>query len=240
MHRPYLWLLPAVLALHPLAVQAADLSKIERTVGKEPVYQKKPKYCLVVFGPEAETRVWLVLDGETLYVDRNGDGDLTARDKRVPKQYLTEGPVFQTGPIPARQGDVSFSLKVDVQLRVGAEDTYDIWCRPQEGKGFLQRTHGILLFADKPQEAPIVHFGGPLTLTILDWHRPLQPRQLVRGDKPNELSILVGTPVFGGKYETFATYYEGFRDVRSPDVEVEFPGKEPGARPLLVKAAVRH
>ena len=42
---------------------AADLSKIDRTIRKEPVYlSKSPKYCLLVFGPKAETRVLLVLD----------------------------------------------------------------------------------------------------------------------------------------------------------------------------------
>jgi hypothetical protein len=53
---------------------AADLSKIARTIRKEPHYKVKPKYALLVFGPEAKTRVWIVEDGETLYVDRNADG----------------------------------------------------------------------------------------------------------------------------------------------------------------------
>ena len=42
-----------------LPTQAADLTKIERTIAKEPKYQGKPKYCLLVFGPEAKFRVWL-------------------------------------------------------------------------------------------------------------------------------------------------------------------------------------
>src|SRR5687768_10161165 len=42
---------------------AVDLTKIDRTIPKEPAYQSKsPKYCLLVFGPKAETRVWVVLD----------------------------------------------------------------------------------------------------------------------------------------------------------------------------------
>jgi hypothetical protein len=36
-----------------------------------------------VFGPEATTRVWLVVDGDFLYVDRNANGDLTERGERV-------------------------------------------------------------------------------------------------------------------------------------------------------------
>src|SRR5262245_35501430 len=62
---------------------AADLAAIERTISKEPAYKSKPRYCLTVFGPDAKTRVWLVLDGDVLYADRNGDGDLTEPDKKI-------------------------------------------------------------------------------------------------------------------------------------------------------------
>ena len=62
---------------------SADLAAVDRALTKEPKYQSAPRYCLLVFGPEAKTRVWLVVDGDTLYVDRNGDGDLTAETKRV-------------------------------------------------------------------------------------------------------------------------------------------------------------
>src|SRR5262245_41860258 len=67
-------LFAALLATAPPAV---DLSKVDRTLVKEPAYQGKPQYCLLVFGPEARYRAWLVLDGETLYADLDGSGDLT-------------------------------------------------------------------------------------------------------------------------------------------------------------------
>src|SRR5882724_5540093 len=63
---------------------AADLGKVEGTLRKEPAYQTKtPKYGLLVFGPEAADRVWLVHDGDTLYVDRNGNGDLTEPGEKI-------------------------------------------------------------------------------------------------------------------------------------------------------------
>src|SRR5215217_2823539 len=62
---------------------AADPPKVERGPAKEPAYRGKPKYCLLAFGPQAKARVWLVLDGDTLYVDRNGNGDLTEEGERV-------------------------------------------------------------------------------------------------------------------------------------------------------------
>src|SRR5436309_9073053 len=76
-------LLAAVLLVAARA-PAADLAKIPRTIAKEPAYQTStPKYCLLVFGLDAKTRVWLVQDGDTLFVDRNGSGDLTEDGKRV-------------------------------------------------------------------------------------------------------------------------------------------------------------
>src|SRR5262245_25190662 len=62
----------------------ADLTKIDRTIAKEPAYQSKsPSYGLLVFGPEAKSRAWVVLDGDVLYVDRNCNGDLTEEGKRL-------------------------------------------------------------------------------------------------------------------------------------------------------------
>ena len=54
-----------------------DLSKVDRTIAKEPTYRTTPRHCLLVLGPKADSRVWLVRDGEKLYVDRNANGDLT-------------------------------------------------------------------------------------------------------------------------------------------------------------------
>jgi hypothetical protein len=71
--------------LLPGPTLAADLSKVERTIKKEPAYKTKPLYCLLVFGPEARTRAWLVLDGDSLYIDRNGNGDLTEPGEHIPR-----------------------------------------------------------------------------------------------------------------------------------------------------------
>jgi hypothetical protein len=90
---------------------SADLSKIDRTIAREPAYETgKPKYCLLVFGPEARTRIWLVLDGTTLYVDRTGKGDLTGPDKRLKNTSSRNAKVatFRTGPILAADGKTRY------------------------------------------------------------------------------------------------------------------------------------
>src|SRR5262249_48823097 len=58
---------------------------------REPKYRNEPRYALLVFGPKRETRVWMVLDGTTLYVDRNGNGDLTQPRERLEPNNPADG-----------------------------------------------------------------------------------------------------------------------------------------------------
>jgi hypothetical protein len=246
MCRWFLGAFGALVLLIPSPVAATDLTKIDCTIGKEPAYKSKPKYCLVVYGPEANTRIWLVLDDNVLYTDRNGDGHITDKHERIPKTNSFEVSVAE------RQGVGSFSLRVAVTPGRDGEDTFgQIWCRPTKRNAltespseppWYQKIDGVLAFADRPQDAPIVHFAGRLTLTVLDWHKPRQPRQFVRG-KENEFSILLGTPGFGGKHEAFATVDELLPTVIGldfPVAEVEFSGKDLGKKPAVTRAKMRY
>ncbi len=71
---------------------AFDLASIERTPPKLPELTGTPLHCLCVFGPEASTRVWLVRDGDVLYVDRNANGDLTEAGERIEADEKTSRP----------------------------------------------------------------------------------------------------------------------------------------------------
>ena len=62
----------------------ADEPRPDRSIRKQPVYRlEAPTYALLEFGRAKSERVWLVRDGRTLYVDRNGNGDLTEQGERV-------------------------------------------------------------------------------------------------------------------------------------------------------------
>jgi hypothetical protein len=94
------------LAIMAATAVAADLAKTPRTITKEPAYTTKtPEYLLLAFGPEAGERVWLVRDGGTLYVDRNGNGDLTeagdavTAKKREGGNPDVDGYTFEVGDI---------------------------------------------------------------------------------------------------------------------------------------------
>src|SRR5688572_29696369 len=70
------------LAALALPAGAVDLASVERKITKEPTYSGKPVYCLLALGADAKTRVWIVRDGDTVYVDKNGNGDLTEEGEK--------------------------------------------------------------------------------------------------------------------------------------------------------------
>jgi hypothetical protein len=191
----------------PRKIEAPDLTKIKRTIAKEPKYQGKPEYCLLVFGPEAKFHVWLVVDGAVLYVDRNGNGDLTGPGKHVSVERKGAGWVsFRPGQIGTPDGKTKFNLS-----RVSkGEDGCEVVIRLADGS-FTHAGNtgpGELQFAGRAQDAPIVHFLGPLTLQRFEpsagsVSAHLEPGPLVRG-QVNNLALVLGTVGLGKG--TFARY----------------------------------
>ncbi len=202
--------LPALLVL--LAAQAVpadetvDLSKIDRSIAKEPKYgTASQEYCLLVFGPTADRHVWLVRDGDALYVDRNGNGDLTEPDEvvRKPKEYSG----FSCGDVVSRDGKTTYQgLSVNAfsdgyRLRVQVPGT-----GPQMvGLGGVQKPR----FAARAKEAPIIHFGGPLALTQFSTKRVI-PRDNgpvnsgPANSRDRSLRVMIGSAGLGEG--TFAAY----------------------------------
>jgi hypothetical protein len=85
-------------------------------------------------------------------------------------------------------------------------------------------------FADRPQEAPIVHFDGPLTLKVMDTRLAF-----IRGDNPTPLHVSVGTPGLGKSTFTQMLFWPG-----DPNgvAEIVFPHRDPQARPIVVKVVL--
>jgi hypothetical protein len=247
----------AVLLLAPLA-QAADLAKIERKIAKEPAYQTKtPKYCLLVFGLDAKTRVWLVQDGDTLYVDRNGNGDLTENGKSVKIKDKSDSSqsfdavdltidglthtglsVMQIKASPELVGNdqewerVKGALEpwiwwVRITAERAADDTRDL---PRKiGYVINGDGAGMLLFADKPQDAPIIHLNGPFTLALQD-----RKQRLIAGDK-SMLQIGVGPQGIGPGTFAFVLYPDTIANDLYPEAEITFPAKSPGQESIKRK-----
>ena len=218
-----------------------DLSKIERRIVREPVYETgKPKYCLLVFGPQAQTRVWLVLDGKALYADRSGKGDLAGPGKRLKNAIPRNTKVarYRTGPIIAADGKTRYpDVKVFVFERGGGNKEVIIDVDVPMGGGasgaYRQRVgeESELQLADRPGDAPILHFDGPLTMALAG------PKQVfVPGDKPSPLRVEVGTPGLGR--DTFAWVIFDSK-AASAVAQIAFPHRKAGGKPIVVEVPLK-
>jgi hypothetical protein len=190
---------------------------------------------LLALGPKAQTRVWLVLDGDVFYIDRKGNGDLTDPTDRVPIERKTketddDGQVFFTTPlfeeeVTDRQGrrrlDVAFEHSADYRQAI---------CRVVVREGKLPRICEALL-ADRPQDAEVLHIDGPLTLNLVEPEGP----PLVRGKEPKDLCVCVGT---FGRNTTVMVQNKAVPANAHPLAEIEFPSKQPGGKPIHVKVVL--
>jgi hypothetical protein len=158
-----------------------DLSKLDRSIKKEPAYTaKQPLYGLAVFGPRADAKVWMVLDKsaadrdtyDVLHIDLNADGDLTGAGERLD---VGEGGKFRVGVYkdPAT-GVAHTGFAVGIQEKGGATTVmlslrwrgkYDI------GGGYPEDPDsGYMRFAAKPADAPVVWAFGDGPLRFQRWY----------------------------------------------------------------------
>jgi hypothetical protein len=108
-------LVASALILTSTLAPAAELTAIDRTIAREPAYAgKSPRYALLVLGPGAKDRVWLVKDGNVLYVDRNGNGDLTDPGEKITASKGNSGENGYTFEIP----DLTLGGRKHFNLRV--------------------------------------------------------------------------------------------------------------------------
>jgi hypothetical protein len=213
-------------------VVAADSTRIDRRIAKEPVYQSESaKYCLLVFGAEAKTRVWLVLDGDTLYVDRNANRDLTEANERV----RGNGSEFEASEITELAGKAKYA-----HLRLKQFDLPD---RGEERLSMISlevrdklRQYGIVQFADRPEVAPLLHFDGPLTMGLTDPDKQV----LERGDTGSQITAWIGTPS-PAKQRGATVYLEHSQGIPSdihPIASIEFPNQNPQGNPITIRAVL--
>lgn len=208
---------------------AADLTKIDRRIAREPAYQaQSPKYCLLVFGPEARTKVWLVIDGATLYADTNANGNLTEKGNRFPQAFPDDNDYHacKIGDIMEANGKAKHT-DLQVARGQGGKDYFSVSVVAASANEQLAPMYGVAFpeFADKPETAPIVHFGAPMTLGL---------SIATCADRPAGICAHIGTPGLGNG--SFADYTLDVlqRTQARPDLEIEYPddkGKTPTVSP---------
>jgi len=209
-------LLTTLLAAAPVA--AVDLGKIERTIAREPAYRGKPAYCLLVFGAEARTRMWLALDGDMLYLDRRGSGDLTAAI-RYPRSCWNE---LYLGTLTDSDGMSQRAFLHVRSLSNGFRLEFEMGDLLQEaGSDRKER----VLFAERPADAPIIHFAGPLTI---GWYQ--QPPTFAPG-QTCDFNTMLGTPGLG-KGTFAAVPCCALPKQARLTADIEFPDRDPERPPI--------
>jgi hypothetical protein len=235
---------------------AVDLAKIDRSLRKEPTYQsKQPRYCLMVFGPEAKTRVWVVLDGDVLYLDRNGNGDLTDPGERITSEEVyrnhPERPDVEVmrrfelnrlkaggGPLLPCSPEVEWFQVVQLVPRADWHDQAWVKLQQEQPDDFVVNTktgraqRAKFRFASSPQEAPILLFDGPRRFALSGTFD--QPR--FRPGESCELAVELHTQ---GWNATVRTELPGVPEDVHPVAEIEFPPGRLGKAPTRVRVELK-
>jgi hypothetical protein len=250
------------LALSAVSARAADLTTVDRKIAKEPAYQTKaPKYCLLVFGPEAKTRVWLVQDGDSLYVDKNGNGDLTEPGEKVAaKKGDATDPAegvfyFEAGEIAdGKRVHKNLSLVVakidhlsewndevkpllakDPKAR-GYQIRIDVEMPGQTGTGIGGRIEQLVALADVHG---LLRFGDqPGNAPIIPLGGPLQITVCAYGKikmtigREAECYLAVGTPGLGAGTTAYVAYQKLIPEGAHPRADFTYPPGKEGDKPL--------
>lgn len=163
----------AVAALSGLAfAEGVKLANVKRPIRREPVWTSRmPRYCLFVVSPER--RIWFVVDGDDLYMDINGDCDLTDPGEKLPRrepsdEQRREAQNSSRWWIPDINGADGEPLISNIQIRpniysrAAPVGSYYVYFEiPIYGSVQTRPT-----FADNPADAPIVHPKGPHQLSL--------------------------------------------------------------------------
>lgn len=174
------------------------LAGVERKIVKEPKYTSTPRYCLLVLGTDAESKVWMVEDGDVLYIDKNGNGDLTDDGPPVSISKIRE---WQR---PDNKTDRNYKYAVDEFQPLGGKRQTKFCLNRWNYGEEAQDSYGLELTLDgktpmyagwfdtfggpSPENAPLVHFGGPLKPVVLRY------KEIELGSAPDHLSICFLNP----------------------------------------------
>lgn len=213
------------------------LTKIDRKIAKLPkLATDTPGYLLLAFGPKADFKAWMVLDGDTLYVDANGNGDLTddapvgfnTAASTPPKAY-----VFETKGIGAEKDEKKWALAVSTFPVSGTTTKALILMATRDERA--QKVGPMdFRFGDSPEAARVVHFGSEVLAV-----RPsvTMPSVLEEGEKV-DFRVQVGTPGVGAG--SFASVLnDGLNKTANPVAEFTFQPTKPGDKPVTVKAELK-
>jgi len=234
--------------------RAGDEVKIDSSTIKEPAYQSTdPRYCVLTFGREGKTSVWLVFDSvpdplrpgdakDYLYVDRNGNGDLTDPDERVPavvhkqKIHVTFGKgYYDQTLLEFDVGAVGKKKHQELRVWVSWYRGQDRPCRislKNEGQVAREESVSGVIFSRKRQDAPILRFDGSLTMRFA-----LGMTHSLSLTEEFNLQAEIGTIGSGPDSFVFMRN-DTFPKELHPIAEIQWPHREAGKPPIKMSVTL--
>lgn len=193
-----------------------DLRQTDRSLAKEPAYSAvDPLYGIVVFGPTAKTRVWMVLDKsdaskdiyDVLYADLNGNGDLTESGERFASESGT--PLRTDFHLPDFTDPVDGAKHTEFRLMAlrGEKPRFMASVKWRDkikfGGGYAQSGRGgYMSFARSAQEAPIVWLNGDGPFRFQRWNS-----ETLRIGYADDLKVFLGQQGVGkNSFASFAGF----------------------------------
>src|SRR5262249_51630932 len=146
-----------------------------------------------------KSKVWVVLDGNTLYVDRNGNGDLTEDGERLdPIEANAPSPAFLVGGLTvggAKHTDFFFGT-----VRMNTGSVFARFGLRLDGKTLQIAGPTDSRMAESPKESRVVHFGSP----VVTAQPSFTMQSTADANVPFDYRVQVGTPGIGSG--SFAAY----------------------------------
>ncbi len=173
------------------------LAGVERKIVNEPKYTSTPRYCLLVLGTNAESKVWMVEDADVLYIDKNGNGDLTDDGPPITQSNIRKwqghnktdrGCEYAVDEFQPLGGNRQTNFRLN-RWNYGEEptDSYGLELS-LDGKTPMYAGWFGTFWGSSPENAPLVHFGGPLKPVVLRY------KEIELGTAPDRLSICFLNP----------------------------------------------
>jgi hypothetical protein len=203
---------------------------------REPRYKGKPSYGVLSFDADGKERIWMARDGDTLHVDRNGNGDLTDPGEAIVLNRKANLSAFSVGGVK-----VAGKTHVEIRIEVTSEQTekegprefYSLSCevartdiKSRAPDGRVPFVTSKFAFSARPGNAPEVCFGGPLELRFMGGPPTLRP------GRDQELTLVAGTRGKGSNLFAMLAYEGVIPSGSNPVLELSYEPNRSGEKPI--------
>ncbi len=191
-------------AVNSQAAETFDLNSVDHKLTKEPQYTAKPLYGLVIVGPDAEIRYWMALDKssadskkyDVVYVDFNGNGDLTEPNEKVVSKTGEARVKFQFPDVVDRKtGKKHTDFYLSLTDRDPATQMVSLMWNGEHkfGGGYPEDPElGYLRFGTSQEKAPILWLNGDGPFRFQRWYSGE-----LRIGEADDLKLFLGLPGVG-------------------------------------------